>query len=97
MGQAEGSVVHGDHPAGVQVQEGPGCIGRTRMNVAELWRVIRPDRQKCNFRCEPSTDLLKPRKISGIARVIHRMLSRAYDVTAITPMGILDYASAPMT
>src|SRR5712671_2596059 len=40
MGEAEGSVVHGDHPARLEIEEGFGGVGGTGMDVAELRRIV---------------------------------------------------------
>jgi hypothetical protein len=88
--------MHGDHPAGVQVEEGAGGVGGIGVNVAKRGRVVSPDRQQRKLGAEPTADLAKARKISGVAGVVDRMLSGAKDVAAVTAMRVLQNPSAPM-
>ena len=46
MREAESSVVHRDHPAGIQINKGLGGIGRAGMNVPKLLGVVGSDRQQ---------------------------------------------------
>src|SRR5207245_8438309 len=43
--EAESSVVHGDHPARVEVKKGAGSGGGAGMDVAERRRIVSSDRQ----------------------------------------------------
>ena len=49
MREAEGAVVHRDHPAGVEVEEGARSVGRVGVDVAELRRVVGADGQQREF------------------------------------------------
>src|ERR1700730_7861535 len=46
MGEAECSVVHRDHPAGLEIEEGFGGVGGTGMYVTKLWRIVGADREQ---------------------------------------------------
>src|SRR5579871_535951 len=45
MRESEGAVVHGDHPARLEVKEGASGVGRIRMDVAECRRIVGANRQ----------------------------------------------------
>ena len=45
VGESKGSVVHGHHPARVQIEKCPRGVGRAGVNVAEGGRMVGADRQ----------------------------------------------------
>ena len=62
VGKAEGAVVHGHHPAGLEVEEGASGVGRIRVNVAELRRIVGADGKQSEFGRKAVTDFLNPAK-----------------------------------
>src|SRR6266567_651586 len=73
MGETEGSIVHGHHPAGVQVEKSPSRVTRIRVHVAEGRRVIGSDRQQSQFRIQSLPNLTEARKVRRVPGVINRM------------------------
>src|SRR5216684_5725869 len=70
MRQTKRAVMHGDHPAGLQVEEGPGGVGGAGMDVAELRWVVSADGQQREFGREAPSDFAKAGEIGGVSGVI---------------------------
>src|SRR5215469_913194 len=70
MREAEGAVMHWDHPARIQVEKGARSVGRIGMDITELRRIIGSDGQQSELGCQPTADLLKPGKVGSIAGVV---------------------------
>src|SRR6266849_2053101 len=54
--EAEGSVVHRNHPARVQIEKGASGVGGTGMDIAKRRRVVSADGQKRQLRGQAHTD-----------------------------------------
>src|ERR1700691_456171 len=65
----EGSIVHGDHPARVQVKKCSGGVGGIGMHIAKGRRVVSADREQSQFWRKPLPDLAAARKVSRVSRV----------------------------
>ena len=50
VGEAEGAVVHGNHPARLKVEEGAHGVCGIGVNVAELRRIVGTDREATRVR-----------------------------------------------
>src|SRR5579859_1714926 len=94
--EAEGAVVHGNHPPRLEVEKGSRSIRGIGMHVAKLRRIVSADRKQRELRSEASPDLAKPRKIRGVARVIDGVLARFQHEAAVAPMRILQNPRAPV-
>ena len=97
VGKPEGTVMHGHHPAGVEIEEGANSVGRVGVHVAERRRVIRANGQQSDVGGEALADFAKAGEVRGVAGMIDRVLVIADDVAAVTAMRIFDNARAPMT
>lgn len=95
--EAEGSVVHRNHPAGLKIQKGFGGIRGIGVNVAKLRRVVGTDWQQSEFGRKATTDLAESGKICGVARVINRVFPALEDKASIAAVRIFENARAPMT
>ena len=84
--KAEGAVVHGNHPAGFEIEEGAHGVGRIGVNVAELRRIVCADGKQRDLRREAAPDFAKARKISSIASMIDGMLAGLQNEAAIAAM-----------
>src|SRR5215469_3580926 len=70
MREAEGAVMHRDHPTCIQVEKGARSVGRIGMDIAKLRRVIGSDGQQSELGCQPTADFPKPGKVGSIAGVV---------------------------
>src|SRR5437660_5310163 len=75
MREAEGAVVHGNHPPRVEVKKGFGCVRGVGVDVAELRRVVSSDREQSELGSKTPPDFRESRKVRGIAGMIDGMLS----------------------
>src|SRR5271166_939794 len=75
--KAEGSVVHGDHPARFQIEEGLHGVGGAGVDVAKLWRIVGADRQQRDVGMEAASDFAKAVEVGRVSGVIDRMLAGA--------------------
>src|SRR5579864_1450196 len=96
VGQAEGAVVHGNHPPRVEVEKGFGCVRRISVDVTELRRIVCPDREQSELRSKTPSDFRKSGEVRGIAGMIDRMLPRFQNEASIATMGVFQDACAPM-
>ena len=96
MRQAEGSVVHGDHPAGFQIEEGLGGVGGTGMHVAELRRIVGADGQQRQFGREAASDFAEAVEVGGVSGVVDGVFAAAQHVAAVAAVRIFEDARSPM-
>src|SRR5215469_4942196 len=97
MRQAEGAVVHGHHPARIQVQEGTRSVRGTGMNISKLGRIVSPNGKQCELWGEAHTNFAKTREVRRITRVINRVTAVAQNVATIAAMCIAQDASSPVS
>jgi len=97
VGKAEGAVVHGHHPAGIQIEKGSHRVLPGWCERCETAPGCRPpigsNASSGDSRCPISR---KPEKIRGIAGVIHGVFAGAKNVPAVAAMGIFDNARSPV-
>ena len=94
--EAEGAVVHGDHPPGLEIEEGAHGVGRIGVDVAELRRIVGADGKQREFGSEAASNLAEAREVGGIAGVIDGVLARLQYKAAVTAMRIFQDARSPM-
>ena len=94
--EAEGAVVHGNHPPRVEIKKGFGCVRGIGVDIAELGWVISSDGEQSELGSKTPSDFRESRKVCGVAGVIDRMLSRFQNKASIAAMGIFENACAPM-
>src|SRR6202048_3966451 len=49
MRQAKCSVMHGDHPAGLEIEKGASGVGGTGVDIAKLGRIVSANREQREF------------------------------------------------
>ena len=96
MGEAEGAVVHGDHPARVQVDEGLGGVGGTGVDVAEGGGIVGSDGKESEFGGEAFPDFAEAGEIGGVSGVIDGVLAGADDVASVTAVRVFEDAGSPV-
>ena len=69
--------MHGDHPAGLQIEKGLGGIGGAGVDVAELRRIVGADGQKREFGRQAASDFAEAGEIGGVSGVVHGVLAAA--------------------
>src|SRR5258707_9811039 len=74
--QAERAVVHGHHPAGVEIKKGPGSVCGIRVNIAERRWIVGSNGEQREFGGQAPADFAKARKVSGVASVVDRVFAR---------------------
>src|SRR5215467_905629 len=97
MRQAERAVMHGNHPARLEIEESFGCIRRIRVHIAELRRIVGSNRKQREFGRKTTSDFAEAGEVRRIACVIDRMLAIFQDEASITTMRILQNSRTPMT
>src|ERR1051325_3835340 len=88
MGQAEAAVMHGNHPASFEVQEGLHSIGGTGVHVAELRRIVGAERKKSEWGKETASISGKTEKVCVTPRVKKGFLSFFHNDPAVAAMRI---------
>src|SRR5579864_3749029 len=63
--EAEGAVVHGDHPARFEIEKGLGGICGIGVHVTELRRIVGAYGEQREFGSEAASDLAEAREICG--------------------------------
>lgn len=96
MREAEGSVMHGNHPSRIQIEEGARGVTGAGVNIAELRRIVGANWQERDLRAETSADLAKTGKIRSIAGVINGVLAAAQDVATVSAVRIAQNARTPV-
>src|SRR5581483_5242447 len=96
LGETKAPVMHGNHPAGVQVEEGASSIGGAGMNIAEGGWIVGANGEKRKLWRKPHPDLTKSRKIGSISGVVDRMPSSAQHVTAVAAVRVLQHPRSPV-
>ena len=96
MREAEGSVVHGNHPAGFQIQKSLGRVRRIGVDIAKLFGIVGADWQQGEFGSETASDFAEAGKIGCVAGVINGVLARLQDEASVAAMGIFQYAGTPV-
>src|SRR5580698_307498 len=94
--EAEGSVVHGDHPAGFEIEKGAGSVGRTGVDVAELLWIVGSNGKQRQLRREAASDFAEARKVSGVSGMVDGVFAAAQHVASITTMRIFQDARSPV-
>ena len=94
--KAERAIVHGHHPTRFEIEEGRDGISRAGVHVAECWRIVGSDGEQGEFGRQTAADLRKAAEICRIAGMVDGVFAAAQDVAAITAVGILNNAGAPM-
>jgi hypothetical protein len=97
MREAERAVVHGNHPARLEIQKRLGGVGGIGVNVAKLRGVVGANGKQSEFRCQAAPDFAEAVEIRGVPRVIHRMSAGFEDEASISAMGIFKNTGAPVT
>jgi len=90
------SVMHRHKPLCPEVLENLHRLVWSHMDVAERFRMIRPDWKQCDFRAASSPNFLEPIKISAIAGVINPPALMFQHETAVPAMVIAQNPGAPM-
>ncbi len=88
--------MHGNHPAGFQIEECSGGIARAGVNVAEVFRIVGANRQQGHLGREALANFAKAVEVGGISGVIDRMFSGSQHVPAVSAVRIFDHARAPV-
>src|SRR5208282_3174868 len=94
--QAEGSIMHGHHPARFQIEEGAGGVGGAGMDVAELRRIVGADGEERQFGREAATDFAEAGEVGGVSGVVDGVFAAAQHVAAVAAVRILEDARSPM-
>src|SRR5215468_5180453 len=96
MREPESPVVHGHHPARIQIHECPRSVRRAGVHIAELRWIVGADRQKRDLWRQTLPDLPESWKIGCVSGVIQRMLGGAQHKSSIAAMRILDDPRSPV-
>jgi hypothetical protein len=96
MRQAEGSVVHGDHPAGLQIEKGFGGIGGAGVDVTELLGVVGADREQRDLRRQAASDFAETGEVGSVSGVVEGVFTAAQHIASVTTMRIFQNARSPM-
>src|SRR6267143_2899244 len=73
--QAERAVVHGHHPAGIEIKKGPGSVGGISVNIAERRWIVGSNGEQREFRGQAPADFAKACKVSSVASVVDRVFA----------------------
>jgi len=88
--------MHGDHPAGLEVEESARGIGRVGMDVAELRWIVSANREEREFGSESAPDFAKASEIGGVAGMIDGMFPGLQDKAAVATVRVFENARSPV-
>src|SRR6266853_4145093 len=94
--QAKCSVMHGDHPAGIQIEKGASGVGGTGVDIAKLRRIVGADGEQREFGRQAASDFAEAGEVRGVSSVVDGVFSAAQHVAAIAAVRILEDARAPV-
>lgn len=86
--EAESSIVHGDHPLGIQIQKRFGGIGWAGVDIAELLGIVSADGEQSQIGRQAASDFAKAVKVGGVSGVVDGVLAGAQNIAAIASMRI---------
>src|SRR5690242_3339323 len=96
VGEAEGAVVHGHHPARTQVEKGAHRVCRAGVHVAKSGRIVGADGEQRQVRVKLTPNFAETGKIGGVAGVVNGVAFAFQNVAAVTAVRVLDNARAPV-
>src|SRR5258706_11461746 len=96
MRKPERAVVHGDHPACTQVDEGFGGVFGASVDVAEAFGRVSADGEQGHSGRQALADLTEACEVGGVAGVIEGILTRAENISTVAAVGIFENAGAPV-
>src|SRR5690242_20068281 len=96
VGEAEGAVVHGHHPAGAQVEKGAHRVRWAGVHVAKGGRIVGADGKQRQLRVKLTANFAEAGKIGGVAGVVNRVAFTFQNVAAVAAVRVLDNARAPV-
>lgn len=94
--EPEGTVMHGHHPAGFEIEKGLSGVGGIGVDVAELRRVVGADGQQSKLRSKTTSDFAEAGEICGIAGVIDRVFAGLQHESPIAAVRVFQDAGAPV-
>lgn len=86
--QAECAVVHGNHPAGVQIEKGASGVGGVGVDVAKRGRIVGTDRKQRQLGTEALADFSEAGEVSGVSSVINGVLTGFENVASVAAVGV---------
>src|SRR5580658_5638502 len=96
VGEAEGAVVHGDHPARFEIDKGAHGVGGIGVDVAKLRRIVGANGEQGEFGSEAASDFAEAGEVGGVAGVIDGVFAGLENEAAVAAVRIFQNARAPV-